>query len=90
MDEELKAIYNKALNTYGINAQLSIIIEECGELITEITRIKRGRTTKEKIITELADVQIMIEQIAFYYGLDNFLKEKNRKLRRLVERLNKQ
>lgn len=79
-----------ALSKYGVIAQQWMIIEECGELLTAIARLKRNRSQKEDVITELADVHIMVEQLALFYGLDDFIQEKNRKLRRLIERLNKQ
>lgn len=82
-------LYNKALNQYGIKAQEWVLIEECGELLNALAKLKRGRSTKEDIITELADVHIMVEQMALFFGLEEFQAEKERKLQRLQERLNK-
>lgn len=82
-------LYNKALNQYGIKAQEWVLIEECGELLNAIAKLKRSRSTKEDIITELADVHIMVEQMAHFYGWEDFLVEKEYKLTRLKERLNK-
>lgn len=82
-------LYNSVINAYGIDAQKWMLIEECGELLNAIAKLKRGRSTKEDIITELADVDIMIEQMAFFFGWSEFLWEKDRKLNRLEERLNK-
>lgn len=82
-------LYNKALNQYGIKAQEWVLIEECGELLNALAKLKRGRSTKEDIITELADVHIMVEQMAHIYGWEEFLAEKEYKLTRLKERLNK-
>ncbi len=88
MRENLKiCLYNRALNTYGIHAQNWMLVEECGELLNAIAKLKRGRSTKEEIITELADVHIMVEQMALYFGWDEFNDEKERKLERLQERL---
>lgn len=41
------------------------------------------------ILTELADVHIMVEQMAYFFGWEEFEAEKKRKLARLEERLNK-
>lgn len=82
-------LYNKALNKYGIKAQEWVLIEECGELLNALAKLKRGRSTKEDIITELADVHIMVEQMALFFGLEEFQTEKERKLARLNERLKK-
>lgn len=82
-------LYNRVINTYGIEAQKWMLVEECGELLNAIAKLKRGRSTKEEIITELADVHIMVEQMAYFFGWDEFKAEKDRKLERLQERLNR-
>lgn len=87
MEKKNLKLYDKALNRYGIIAQKWMLIEECGELLNAFAKLERGRATKEDIITELADVHIMVEQMAFFYGLEDFLTEKERKLVRLNERL---
>lgn len=84
-----KEIYQRALSSYGIVTQKWVLVEECAELLNAIAKLKRGRSTKEEIITELADVHIMVEQMAFFFGWDEFEDEKERKLQRLWERLNK-
>lgn len=90
MDKEKRLeIYNTAAEKWGWEAQREMIYEECGELITAVARHKRGRATKEDIITELADVSIMVEQLAQLLGYEDYEKEKDRKLERLKDRLNK-
>lgn len=87
MEKKNLKLYDKALNRYGIIAQTWMLIEECGELLNAFAKLKRGRATKEDVITELADVHIMIEQMAYFFGLDEFKVEKERKLARLEGRL---
>lgn len=82
-------IYYNALKQFGISAQQWMIVEEIGELLNAIAKQKRGRSTEEDIITELADVHIMVEQMALFYGWEDFVKEKERKLKRLENRLRK-
>lgn len=82
-------LYNNAINAYGIDAQKWMLIEECGELLDAFAKLKRGRSSEEDIISELADVHIMIEQMAVFFGYSTFLWEKQRKLNRLQERLSK-
>lgn len=89
-NEEKISIYNDALNNWGYLNQLFMIMEECGELLNVLAKAKRNRANKVDIITELADVSIMVEQMAFFYGLEDFIIEKERKLQRLKERLTKQ
>ena len=85
---DLMRLYNRVLITFGIENQTFMLVEECAELLNAVAKLKRGRASKEDIITELADVSIMVEQLAFFYGWDAFLDEKERKLTRLKDRIN--
>lgn len=84
---EETTIFKKALRVYGVDAQKRMLVEEMGELLTAMARAPRGRATKEDIITELADVLIMIKQMALVYGRDEFEQEVKRKIERLQEKL---
>ena len=59
-DERIKTIADH----YGIKKQLRQLAEECSELAVEASHSARKGTTV-KIIEEIADVQIMIEQIIY-------------------------
>lgn len=85
--EEKRHLYNEVLNKWGIINQVFMVMEECGELLNILAKAKRDRAGKDEIITELADVSIMVEQMAFFYGEKDFLIEKERKLQRLKKRL---
>lgn len=76
-----------AVNHYGPEHQKRKAIEEMGELITELEREQDGRTTPEKVITEIADVHLMVRQLMVIYGLDACIKEYDRKQRRLLRRM---
>ena len=80
-------IYVRAIMSYGIQAQKLMVVEECSELLSALAKETRQRSSKKDIITELADVSIMIEQMAVNYGWRDFCKEKTRKLKRLKKRL---
>ena len=82
-------IYNRALNTYGYNAQRLMLIEEIGELLNAIAKLPRGRATGDDVIEELADVSIMVDQMAVFLGLKKFYEKKEMKLQKLQERLKK-
>ena len=81
--EERLRLYEEAIGRWGIEAQREMAYEELGELITAIARDKRGRVSREELLTELSDVTIMCEQLAFMLGFEDFEKEKERKLIRL-------
>jgi len=87
MEQKTFKLYYKALGTFGIVAQEWMLVEECGELLNAFAKLRRGRASKEDIITELADVHIMVEQMACFFGLEEFQAEKERKLARLEERI---
>lgn len=80
-------IYLRAIHLWGIQAQKLMVVEEIGELLSALAKETRGRSSKEDIITELADVSIMIEQMAVNYGWRDYCKEKSRKLKRIRKRL---
>ena len=84
MDKEKRIeLYKKAIDVWGIEAQRNMAFEELGELNTALARDRRGRATREEILTELADVTIMCEQLALFLGYDDYEKEIDNKLTRL-------
>ena len=80
-----RELYEKAIEKWGTDAQVIMALEECGELIVAITQGARGRDVS--IIEEIADVQIMMEQLAILYGEEQVEYVKNQKLKRLKQRL---
>ena len=87
-DERIK-LYLRAIRDWGEEAQTDMVNEECGELITAMAQFKRGRTSHHDVMTELADVSIMVEQLATIMSYSDFEQEKERKLERLRDRLDK-
>ena len=81
--EERIKLYLKAIRLWGVEDQRNTAFEEIGELTTALARDRRGRATREEIITELADVTIMCEQMAVILGYGDYEKELDRKLVRL-------
>lgn len=54
----------------------------CSELTNAICKFRRGRVGNDDIITEIADVIIMCEQLSYYFGKEKVELEKERKLER--------
>lgn len=79
-----------AVHHYGAEHQKKKAIEEMGELITALSREQDGRATTEKVITEIADVHLMIRQLMVIYGIEPCLAEYDRKQRRLLRRMDKE
>lgn len=84
--EDIREEYIKALATFGAEHQRMMCIEECAELIDALAKYDRGRAEAKDVITELADVSIMVEQMAMLYGKEEFKAEKERKLKRLQKK----
>ena len=86
MDKEKRLeLYKEAIEKWGVDAQKEMLYEELGELITAVAQFNRGRTSHHDVMTELADVFIMVEQIATMMNYEDFEKELDRKLIRLKE-----
>lgn len=88
-EEERIELYKRALHDWGIRPQTMMVMEETGEMLNAIGKYDRGRSTESDVITELVDVWILMEQMGVFFGWDEFLKEKERKLERLRDRLDK-
>lgn len=80
----------KAMEIYGFPAQAAMVVEECSELTNAICKFRRGRVGEDDIITEIADVMIMCEQLSnYFWKRKKVALERERKLTRLEERLSK-
>ena len=71
MEKVSKDILEKAIKTWGTHAQLLMVLEEMSELQKEILKnINRGKDNIDDIIDETADVEIMLDQMKYIYGID--------------------
>ena len=78
-------VIEKALKKNGIDIQMTVAIEELGELIQAICKYKRGE--EHNIEEEIADVKIMIEQLETIFNKDKIRTWRNKKIERLEGRL---
>lgn len=85
--EERIELYKRAINAWGTEPQIKMVMEETGEMLSALAKHGRNRSTNEEVVTELVDVWIVMEQMATIFGWEDFEKEKERKLQRLKERL---
>ena len=91
-EEERNKILVRAIATYGEESQINIAIEEMAELTKALCKYKRAEATCEKdaaignIIEEMADVQIMLDQLKIIFKNDTEAMQKF-KLQRLDKRL---
>ena len=91
--EERRALLDRAITAYGAPAQMDMAVEEMAELTKALCKVKRatpGATTTAAIanvIEEIADVQIMLDQLRLIFARSTDEVEED-KLRRLLGRLN--
>ena len=107
MTEKQKVICHKIFSHYGIEKQLRQLIEECAELIQACSKSLRagdefkanqnGETLQklydasDLIEEEIADVEIMLEQIKDYYLFSDSVEDKiEYKLGRQLQRIEKE
>lgn len=77
-----KEVYELAIKTFGDEVQENVAVEECGELIQAICHKHRGR--EHNITEEIADVEIMLEQLKI---INNCFEEVEEIKKQKIERL---
>lgn len=53
---------------YGEDKQKLMVVEECSELIKEISKNFRYNNNRGEILYEIADVAVMLNQLMIIYG----------------------
>ena len=61
-------IYEQAVKHYGKLNQIVKAMEECGELIRALARWAEGEPVIGNVCEEIADVEIMLEQVKIILG----------------------
>lgn len=85
-DEQFKFI--AALDRYGIGHQTDMAIEEMSELIKALLKLRRNLGGIADVTEEIADVEIVLDQIKTYYSIDSdVLSIREQKIERLMKRM---
>ena len=84
-----KELYKKLIDRYQ-EKQIIVAIEELSELAKELCKNLRGRNNKNHIVEEIADVEIMLEQLILYFDISEIdvkvMKQvKLQRTKRLIE-----
>ncbi|MBQ9089946.1 MAG: hypothetical protein IJY58_02740 [Alphaproteobacteria bacterium] len=75
--KEYEALFDKAIQRWGVSAQLLMVLEEMSELQKEILKnINRGKDNLDAIIDETADVEIMLAQLKHIYQIQKQVEER--------------
>lgn len=84
---EYSALWTEAVETYGLDNQLTMLMEEAGELVQAVNKYRRSGDLA-LLIEELADVANMSAQIIHSLGLESAVEaERDSKARRLSYRI---
>ena len=62
-------VVKKSIEHYGKDVQSTVCMEECAELIQAISKEKRGKSDKDHLAEEMADVIICIEMLEQIYNI---------------------
>jgi len=82
-------LMEKTINAWGAKAQTLMVLEEMAELQKEILKnINRDKDNITEIIDEVADVEIMLEQLKYIYKIEKQVAERIPvKLEKVAKRL---
>ena len=85
---ESETVWCDAIEHNGEDMQLNVAVEEMAELTKEIIKYKRGFDNLQQLAEEIADVEIMLEQLKLIFGVHIVvIIEKEKKKDRLRKRL---
>ena len=87
MTMNMEAIYRATIEKWGEEAQFDQAIEECAELIASLKHFKRDKVDEGAVISELADLTLMVGQLTWMLGqekVDRAIEEKLEKLKGLL------
>ena len=63
-------VVQRSIEHYGKDVQSTVGMEECAELIQAISKEKRGKSDKDHLAEEMADVIICIEMLKQIYNIN--------------------
>lgn len=88
MDRNYRKVLDRAIATYGVEAQEKMVLEEMSELQKEICKRWRGNDNLPELAEEIADVEIMLDQLKMIHGIEDAVDTyKQEKVERLKRRL---
>lgn len=87
--EEIQGFTKEIADNFGLEKQVLKLIEECSELIRSLAMdVAKGKEISEDTISEIADVNILINQILYLSNSKDKLKQQIEfKLERTIKRI---
>ena len=81
-------VLRAAIEFYGVESQLKMLLEEMSELQKEVCKYWRGGDNLAHLAEEIADVEIMLDQTKMIFDLNaSVFWHRKAKLMRLEERI---
>ena len=81
-------VIKEAIRRNGEAKQIDIAIEEMAELTRALIKNRRGFENYENVVEEIADVEIMMQQLLLIFNCDiDVVNMRRQKIERLKERL---
>lgn len=85
--EQIKVV-REAIRHYGYDHQIMVAVEEMGELLQALSKFKRHEGDINNIIEEIADVEIMMQQLCLMFECyEEVVAVRRQKIERLKKRL---
>lgn len=78
-----ESVYRATLDKWGEEAQYDQAVEECAELIAALKHYRRKKIDKQAVISELADVTLMVGQLTWMFGPNAVAQAVEEKLEKL-------
>ena len=91
LELEYRPILRAAIKAWGKQSQINMLHEEIGELLQAVNKYDRKSTTEtwENLVEEIADVEIMLEQLKLMIkgkaGVHSIKREKLERLKQRIE-----
>lgn len=76
-------IYRTTIEKWGAEAQYDQAVEECAELIAVLKHFRRGKAGEEEVVSELADVALMLGQLTYMFGREKVERRIEQKVAKL-------
>lgn len=86
----VREILQENIDFNGVRTEVDVAIEEMAELTKELCKHRRGSLNILNIAEEIADVQIMLEQLTMIFGCGEIVAEQlDAKIARIARNLRK-
>lgn len=95
MNKELKSVYGRAVDVWGVDKQIDMAIEEMSELTKALLKVRRSANkgadiqaeTYDNVCEEIADVVNMVEQMRYIFDSEKIDLYIEQKLERTLEKI---